>query len=102
MGPRHIRIDLASPAEAGFAKAGNGSRSLSVGHFENGDAGEERRSHSQVRAHRLRLLARQSASPCFSLLRTSTSRRLALVAAGATSPAIRDAQPTQLQRWAGI
>src|SRR5712675_1740417 len=65
-------------------------------HFENADADEERRSHSEARSHRLRLLARQSALPC--LLRTSTSRRSALAAAAATSRVTRDARPTQLQR----
>jgi hypothetical protein len=33
IGAPHIKIDLASPTEAGFAKAGNGSLSLSVGPF---------------------------------------------------------------------
>src|SRR6266436_3636067 len=70
-------------------------------HFGNADADEERRSHSEARSRSLRLLARQSASPGFCLLRTSTSRRCALATAAATSRVTRDAQPTQLQRWKG-
>jgi len=67
----------------------------------NADADEERRSHSEAGSRSLRLLARQSASPGFCLLRTSTSRRCALAAAAATSGMTRDAQPPKPQHWKG-